>query len=278
MSTVYVDTLFFTNFCMDFLALWLVGSLLHRDKNMLRLFLSAFLGAGYAVIELLYGGHPLLSAVISVFVSLLLCLVAYVKEGFFGFMKVFLAFWGISALLGGVITVFYTTLAGFFEGEALPLRKSDILLTLGALSGVLILLSGRFFARHRGGKNVRLSLAVGEKSVEISALTDSGNLLSDPITSRPVILLRRSAAAALLGAGYRFPDERQLGGNMGVPRMHPVFVETVAGKEMMWAFTPDFLFLGENGRRVPLSAVVAVDRRDTSFGGCDALLPAVLLP
>ena len=278
MSTVYVDTLFFTNFCMDFLALWLVGALLHREKRMRRIFVSAALGAAYAVAELLYGGHPLLSAVISVLVSLLLCFIAYGKGGFFGFFKVFVAFFGVSALLGGVITVFYSSLASFFEGEAIPLKKSDILLTLGALSGVLILLAGRFFSRHRGGKCVPLSVTVGERSVQLSALTDSGNLLSDPITARPVILLRLSAVQALFPERYRFPDETAYAFMKDQPRMHPVFVETVAGKQMMWAFTPDFLFLGEKGRRVPLSAVVAVDKRDTPYGGCDALLPSVLLP
>ncbi len=278
MSTVYADVLFFTNFCMDFLALWLTGSLLHTPKKLRRLFFASTVGAVYALSELLLGGHPLVSAVVGVGVSLLLCYIAYGDAGLFRFVRVFLVFWAVSVLLGGLITVFYTWLSSLFGSETLPLRKSDILLTLGALSGVVVLGVQRFFTRHAGGREVGLYLSLGDREVTVHALSDSGNLLSDPISGKPVVLLRLSAAKRLLPKDYCFPDDTTLIPDERLPRMHPVFVETPAGREMMWAFTPDTAAVDMGKRRHPVTAVLAVDRRDAPYGMCDALVPVSFLP
>ena len=56
----------------------------------------------------------------------------------------------------------------------------------------------RRFARHRGGELVRLELGLGGRSLSCTALRDSGNTLSDPLTGEPVLVARWQLAARLL--------------------------------------------------------------------------------
>ncbi len=277
MQTLYADVLFFVNFCMDFLSLWLVGSLLHQKRRPLPLLLSAALGAGYALLETLYGGHPFFSFLIFLGVGATMILLAYGGASLTRLFRLYLAFLLTSVLLGGMVTVFYSALASYVGLDALPLRKSDILLTLGALSGILILAAKRFFFRTRAGKTATLSLAVGERTLTLSALFDSGNLLTDPITGLPVILLRASVAKRLLPDGYRLPTASVPRLDARPPHMHPVFIESVAGREMMWAFTPDALHLCGAHTPRAFRAAVAIDMRDKPYGECDALAPTLIL-
>ncbi len=273
MQTLYADVLFFVNFCMDFLALWLVGSLFHRERRILPLFFASVLGAAYALFDTLYPMHSVLAFFLFFGVGATMTLIAYGGESAVGFLRLFLSFLVVSILLGGMITVFYSRLSALVGSDALPLRKSDILLTLGGISGLLILAAKRFFFRTRSGKTVSLSLTVGERTLSVSGLLDSGNLLSDPVSGLPVILLRRSVAMRLLPQGYRMPNADAPRFDRRPPHMYPVFVEGVGGREMMWAFQPDRILLSSGRSELALTAALAVDMRDTPYGSCDALVP-----
>ena len=77
MQVVYVDVLFFINFCMDLLALRCAGAILHLPAGRFRLSLASAIGGGYAVASALYPGGAVLSAAIGIGVAGLLCYVAY---------------------------------------------------------------------------------------------------------------------------------------------------------------------------------------------------------
>ena len=78
-------------------------------------------------------------------------------------------------------------------------RLSGRLLVLlaAAVWGLCRLLLDRF-ARHRGRELVRLGLRLGERTLDCTALRDTGNTLSDPLTGEPVLVARWQLAARLL--------------------------------------------------------------------------------
>ena len=98
--TLYVDVLFAINFSMDFLSLYLSGIILHKKFYKIRLLISSTLGGLYGVIGLLFEFNIFLSTVISIFISALMCQIAFKQNKITSFIALIVLFWGTSASLG----------------------------------------------------------------------------------------------------------------------------------------------------------------------------------
>lgn len=111
----------------------------------------------------------------------------------------------------------------------------------------------------QGVQCVRVTIAYRGRRASIEALVDSGNLLRDYLTQRPVIVLPEAFAKGKLAAD-------------GLGK-RPVFAETAGGRRMMWCFTPDEVSVRIGGRCVRLEAAAAYA---PGLAGM-ALLPGALL-
>lgn len=111
-----------------------------------------------------------------------------------------------------------------------------------------------------------LEIRCGTAHMEVTALIDTGNLLRDPLTALPVIVISRRAARRLIPA----PAPTML--NPGLRRMP---IRTVAGPSSMVIFRPDRLRLLHQGDWVDVQAMLGV--APDSYDGVQALAPASLL-
>ncbi len=91
--------------------------------------------------------------------------------------------------------------------------------------------------------SVQLTVVYRGRHVSVEAMTDSGNVLRDYLTHRPVIVLPQACAGRLFAAG-------QAG-------LRPIFADTAGGRTMMWCFTPDEVTARIGARRVRLDAAAA---------------------
>ncbi len=204
-TLVYGDVLFAVNFSIDFLVLALSGYFLKLRRRVIPLILAAVLGGGYAVFSLWLSPGPLAGMLLSFGAALLLCLVAYAPIGFFALLRLCLAFYIASFFFGGAINAFYSLLTAFFGTDGLAGvsavmhgKKAEIFLLYAFASGILIYVAGRFFSHHETHGAVQMEIEDGGRTRKLSGLIDSGNLLSDPISGRPVILVRRKDVAEIL--------------------------------------------------------------------------------
>ncbi len=271
MQTLYVDVLFFINFFMDGLSLYLTGSIMHFPHRSIRIAISAAVGAAYAVADVLFPGNAVISALIGILLSGLLVQIAFPEKSPKRFLGACLAFYGISILLGGAVTVFYSLLSRFVGENTAPPARSDVILTLAGLSGVLVALGVRFFRRRNVGEQMQISVEIDGNPQMLTALVDSGNLLSDPLSGKPVILCGKRATSLLFPQGIPMPD------NDTNIFLRPVFVQGAEGRRMLWAFAPRKLALLEKRGASSLSAVIALDEHTEKYGDCDALMPSSLL-
>lgn len=117
----------------------------------------------------------------------------------------------------------------------------------------------------------QVELRVGENAVLLPAMLDSGNLLRDPVTGMPVLVVPRKAAATL------FPDAPDLCDLRGLPLgFRLLSVHTAAGSSLLPLFKPDLCRLYLNGNACKADLLVAVAGRE--YGGVQALVPMAALP
>ena len=114
---------------------------------------------------------------------------------------------------------------------------------------------------------VSVELSAEGGHLRLTALVDSGNLLRDPVTGLPVIVMSRNAASRLVP----LPGEDNL-----TPGMRLISVRTVAGPSLMAVFRPEQVRLLLPGGWRSVRAVIGLS--PDGYEGFQALLPASLLP
>ena len=286
-SVVYADVLFCINFSIDIILLVLSGFLLSLPRRPLRLILSALVGGVYSVLSLWLSLPVGASYLLSFFVALILCAVAYAPLPLRTFVKLTIAFFFSSILLGGAVSLLSSALAAFFEtGDPFattPLantHKAELFLLYVLISALVFFLAGRFFARRGSGGSMLLTIEEGGRSVTLTALVDSGNLLSDPLSARPVILVRKRELIGL------FPSAvftlLETGGGEDIPfsvqrKIRVLPVEGVGGKRTLVGYLPDAIITHPTDapdRRRAVDAVIAIsDSEIRDFDGHAAILP-----
>ena len=291
-AVVYGDVLFCINFSIDLVLLVLAGWALSLKRRPGRILLSSFLGGVYAIASLLLSLPPLLHYTLALAAAFLLCAVAYAPVRARTFFKLVFAFFGASLLLGGAVNLLYSALAAFFDtGELgstnalISAHKAELFLVYALGSAVIFFLAGRFFKRRGSGASAMLTIEENDKSVTLSALVDSGNLLSDPLSARPVILVRRRELAGLLAPcvfslleGGSTEGELPLSAQRKI-RIIPV--EGIGGKRTLVGYLPDAILVFQKETEKHKQAVDAVlaicDAGIRDFDGHAAILPAKLV-
>jgi len=120
--------------------------------------------------------------------------------------------------------------------------------------------------------NVRqVELRVEERHIILPAMLDTGNLLRDPVTGLPVLVIPVRAARTL------YPDMGDPSRLTGLPLGFRLLnVRTAAGSSLLPVFRPDECRIYLNGSACRADLLVAVAGRE--YAGVQALVPVAALP
>ena len=201
MTVVYVDSVFALNALVDYLLLLGTARLAGIPLRRGRYLAAALLGGMYAVACFLPGGAFLARMPVKAAAGIFLALVAFGGEERL-FRLTVLLFAVSCAMAGGVLGV------GLLSGGAIPAVNgifytdidARVLLVTATAAYLLLSLVFRAAAAHGvAGELVNVRVSLGGRSVELTALHDTGNSLRDPLTGRHVLVLSPTAAGELLG-------------------------------------------------------------------------------
>ena len=190
-------------------------------------------------------------------------------------------YFGISALMGGGMTALYNLLSR----ADLPLGQvqSDgvsawMFLVLASAAALMAAFGGSVFSRKTAIKTCRVRIRMDRVHCELEGLCDSGNLLCDPISGTPVIVVDREAWMQGLSPDARTAIEsegREAGSAARRVRLVPM--KSVQGSGMTVALLPDAVCLREpNGKSRAVRALVAPSEQALT-GEYRAIVPTTLL-
>lgn len=280
MTVVYVDTVFALNGTMDYLLLLSAAKLSAVPFQRLRLALGAALGGAYAVLVFLPGlgflGHPLGR------VGCAVCMAAAAYGLRPASLRLLLLFLGLSCALAGVLVMiaFFGPLAlSYPQGMAATGPDGKALLLAGSLCCCLSSTVMRWLNPRRGGGLIPVKLRWDCRQVTLTALRDSGNLLTDPGGSGPVLVAHWQAVAPLLPLEPRITQAdvtdpvqgiSRIGSGWGLGRLHLLPYRSVgAGSRMLLAVRLDSAVLD---RQVVHRQLVALSPDPLSEGAYQGVI------
>ena len=234
---LYIDVLFLENFMMDSLALLSIDRIVNGRGESVRGGRACLGGAIGSFLTCLVIICPLPSAAKAVLFhtvvnSLMLLTGLKIKNGR-QFAKGFVCLYVVSAMLGGIMQFFRP----FLKGGSLFYALS--VLSYFILKGVWRMAEG---ALKRDKRRYRVTICFEGKEITVSALYDTGNRLTDPITGEPVHVAEEGCLMGLIQgkegeAGLRYIPCVSVTGE-GVMRIVRLEKMCVHGKVDTWIQKP----------------------------------------
>lgn len=287
-ESVYVDLFFLINFSMDFLCFFLTAKLLHRPIRMPRLLAASAIGGLYADLALFFVAGRVLSLALDIGTCALMCLVAFGERKKLRQLPFYiLIYTAISMALGGIMTALFELLnrSSIFDGTA-PSEGDGIsvwtFLLLAIISAALTLLGGRFFRKRSAQTRTRISVSYRGNTVRLWALTDSGNLLRDPISGTPCIIADVGAMAALLPrevflAAKHHPTSLEKIAPSDARSLRIIPANTATGRGILLGIRAEKVTVNCGRGETAVDATIALSDLGDGVDKAEALLPSELL-
>ena len=202
--TVYIDLIFFENLIMNSIIIYATAILLKIKPKIWRVLISSSIGGAYAIVIYISKFKVYESIILKIILSIIMVYIAFNPQNMKKLWKQVLIFYLTSFVFGGAALYLIYFIKpqniliknGLFAGEYV---LKTIL--LGAIMGLVIIkVSIKIIKTKIRPKDMycRIKIKLNGKEVQTNAMIDTGNLVKEPITNIPVIIVERSLLYEIL--------------------------------------------------------------------------------
>ncbi len=274
-GTVYADILFMIDFSMDFLTFYIVAHILRQKIRLFRICSASAMGGIYSVLSLGFTRNSIFYVILDIFVCFVMCMTAFLEKSSKRFKKMpfyTAVYFAVSAMLGGVMTAIFGFLNRSVDG--IDGGREDLSLWVfgfvAVLSGLATLMGSDLIGRSSRAKFGKLTVKMGTRKMSFEAMSDSGNMLKDPIGGKDVVIIDRAKARGLVpaiaeGKFASLPYEIAK-----TVRLIPI--RTAAGEGMLTAFSPDEVMLMYDGSQKKIDVLIALSKDELAGSRCEAII------
>ena len=196
--TIYIDVVFLENLVMNSIILIASGIILKKKLKWIRILLASSLGAIYTIIGYISVLEIYSNLVLKVILSILIIYIAFNPQTVKQLWKDVLIFYLTSFVFGGVaFALIYVVKPqdilmknGLFLGTY-PLKT----VLLAAIVAFIIIIAAFAIVKTKFSKKdmfCDVEVELNNKKIKTRAMIDTGNLLKEPITNTPVIVLEHT--------------------------------------------------------------------------------------
>lgn len=276
-SVVYADVLFLIDFSMDFLTFYIVSHILKQKIKLIRICSASAMGGIYSVLSFGMQFKSPIGLILDIFVCFVMCMTAFLEKSpkHFRRMPIYTAtFFVVSAMLGGVMTALFSLLNRSLAD--IETGRDDISLWVfgfvAIVSGLATLLGSDLIGRSSRAKFGKLNIRMGNRRMSFEAMSDSGNMLKDPIGGKDVVIIDRARGRQLSPALASGTLASLQASSLKGIRLIPI--RTAAGEGMLTAFSPDEVTLDYNGTSKHIDVLVALSKEELKDSRIEAIISA----
>lgn len=217
--TIYIDVVLLENLIMNYIILFTTGLVMKIKTKHIRLILASLLGAIYSVIA--YAGilKAYSSMILKFILSIIIVFVAYNPQSVKRLCKTLLLFYLTSFVFGGAaFALIYIVKPqdiimknGLFLGTY-PLKT----VMLGAIIAFCVIIAAFSVVKNRISKKAlfcEMEIKLNGKIVKTKAMVDTGNLLKEPITNTPVVVVESTLLYECIPKEILYNLENIIGGD-----------------------------------------------------------------
>ena len=196
--TIYIDIVLIENLVMNFIILLATGIVLKEKIKIARLFLASLLGAIYTIISYISNLEIYASMILKIILSILIVYIAFNPQTMKKMWKDILLFYLTSFVFGGAaFALIYIVKPqdilmknGLFLGTY-PLKT----IFLGSIIAFIIIIAAFTIVKSKITKKdifCEVEIKLNGKTITTTAMLDTGNLLKEPISNTPVMVVEHT--------------------------------------------------------------------------------------
>lgn len=196
--TIYIDVVLIENLIMNSIILLATGLILKEKIKKIRILLASLLGAIYSLVSYLSILEIYSSMLLKIILSIVIVYIAFNPQTMKKMWKDLLLFYLTSFVFGGAAFALIYIIKpqeilmknGLFLGTY-PLKT----IILGAIVAFIIMIAAFTVVKTKITKKdmfCEIEIWLNGKKIETTAMIDTGNLLKEPITNTPVIVVEHT--------------------------------------------------------------------------------------
>lgn len=196
--TIYIDVVLIENILMNYIILFTTGLILKIKIKHLRLILASFIGAIYSIIAYMGILEIYSSIVLKIILSIIIVYISFNPQNIKKLWKDILIFYMVSFVFGGAaFALIYIVKPqdilmknGLFLGTY-PLKT----VLLGAIVAFIIIITAFTVVKTKISKKdmyCQIKIKINGKYIKAKTMIDTGNMLKEPITNTPVIIVEHT--------------------------------------------------------------------------------------
>ena len=217
--TIYVDIIIIENLIMNFIILYATGLILKNKISFWKLLLASLIGAIYSALQYMYNTKILSNIIIKIILSIVIIIIAFHPQNIKKMFKQLTLFYLTTFTFGGVATYLIYVLKpqniiiknGMYVGTYV-LK----VIFIGAILGTIILIVSFKMSKNKITKKdmiCKVSIKLNGKEVILDTMVDTGNMLKEPITGNPVVVVEKNSLYDVIPKEILNNTESILGGD-----------------------------------------------------------------
>ena len=193
--TIYIDIVLIENLIMNYIILFTTAVVLKIKVNHIRLILASLLGAGYSIIAYMGIIKVYSSIILKIILSVLIIYIAFNPQNIKKMCKDLLLFYLVSFVFGGAAFA----LIYIIKPQNILMKNGLFLGTytlktvmLCAVVAFCIIIGAFAIIKNKISKKdmfCEIEILINQKKIKTKAMIDTGNMLKEPITNVPVIVV-----------------------------------------------------------------------------------------
>lgn len=193
--TLYIDLILLENIIMNYIIILATGMICRVDIKQIRILLSSLIGAIYAVFIYAVNLEIYYNHITKILVSICMVYIAFNSKSFKIMLKQLLIFYLTSFCFGGaayyLLHNINPNMIKSINGTFVGTYPIKIAILGGILGFFIINISFKVIKNKLTKKDMLYDVEIfyKEKRASIKVILDTGNLLTDPITSTPVLIV-----------------------------------------------------------------------------------------
>lgn len=217
--TIYIDIIIAENLIMNYIILYATGLISKNKISYLRIFLASLIGAIYAVTQYISKLNIYSNFIIKTILSIIIIFVAFNPQNIKKLCKQLVLFYLTTFTFGGVATY----LIYLLKPQNIIIKNGMYVGTyvlkvifIGAILGTIILIISFRLSKNKMTKKdliCQIKIKLNGKEKVLNAIVDTGNMLKEPITGNPVVVIEKVALYDLMPKEILNNTESILGGD-----------------------------------------------------------------
>ena len=202
--TIYLDVVLIENIIMNYIILYATGIIYKIKPKNIRLFLSSIIGALYAILAYMEILDEFVELTFKLILSVSMVYIGLKPQNMKILLKQVLLFYLTSFIFGGIsfALLYFAKPQDILtnNGTYIGMYPVKVVFLSGIVGFIIIKISFKIIKGKISKKELlcKIKIKILQKTVEATAMIDTGNLLKEPITGTSVIVVEKQVMADVI--------------------------------------------------------------------------------